>query len=235
MEEEHVGEEKGDSKPRAKRNPPRISRQCVIDCTEQNVTDNDEEGNDDSVKPRAKKKPRSKRSSEQNDEEGGPQKIAQQHQYNGDDSALEIVTLMDLAKDGKITFENDDTDYQRILKKDITNTDYIVCSGRYKKAGNDAFHKTLDTFLLGYDECPGKKDVDKFVSGLLMNKNKSIRVRFLERYQENRVDYWGNIRLKRIHELVNGLIRKKIAEKKKNTKGKSPNDDSDDMDDDDYS
>jgi hypothetical protein len=54
----------------------------------------------------------------------------------------------------------------------------------------------LDTFILGYDECPDKKDIDEFILGLLMNKNKSIRVRFLEEYQENGVDYWGNIRLK---------------------------------------
>jgi hypothetical protein len=50
-------------------------------------------------------------------------KLAQQHQYNGDDSALEIVTLMDLANAGMITFDNDDTDYQRILEEDITITD----------------------------------------------------------------------------------------------------------------
>ena len=151
-------------------------------------------------------------------------KLAQQHQYNGDDSALEIVTLMDLANAGKITFDNDDTDYQRILEEDITITDYIVGKGRKTKkkyAGNDAFYITLDNFLLGYDECPDKKDIDEFILGLLMNKNKSIRVRFLERYQENGIDYWGNIRLKRIHELVKKLIKKKIAEKSKNTKGKS--------------
>ena len=139
--------------------------------------------------------------------------------YNGDDSVLEIVTLMDLANAGKIT--KDDTDYQRIVEEDITDTDYLVGIGSKKNAGNDAFCTTLETFLLDHDECPRKKDIDKFISGLLMNKDKKIRVRFLERYREDGVDYWGNIRLKRIHELVKKLIKKKIAEKSKNTKGKS--------------
>ena len=58
-EEEH---DDGDSKPRAKRNPPRNRRVNDGDYTEQNDTD-DEDDNDDSMKPRAKKKPRSKKSS----------------------------------------------------------------------------------------------------------------------------------------------------------------------------
>jgi hypothetical protein len=145
--------------------------------------------------------------------------IVREGLYNGDNSVLEIKTLMDLAIAGKITY--DDTDYQRIREEDIRDTDYIVGKGSKKKAGNDAFCTTLDTFLLGYDECPRKKDIDKFTSGLLMNKDKSIRVRFLERYREDGVDYWGNIREERIYSIVRDMINKKIAKKSKNTKGKS--------------
>ena len=67
-EEEKEEELNRDSKPRAKRNPPRNRRVNDGDYTEQNDTE-DEEDNDVSMKPRTKKKPRSKKSTEQNDTE----------------------------------------------------------------------------------------------------------------------------------------------------------------------
>lgn len=69
--------------------------------------------------------------------------------------------------------------------------------GRGKKCqdngGNRAFLRMLDAFIGNQGGHPSQREIEKFVTGFLKDKDKKHPVRFLVTYEENGVELGGNM------------------------------------------